>query len=173
MDDLRTLSLADAGVLSIDPQEVSPQKLLNDVQATYLHMASQKNIKIELNIASDLPMLNIDPGRMTQVLTNILDNALRHTPEGGQIELAAKEVQDGVEISIQDSGPGVKGEDVNRIFNRFYRTDGSRYREDGGSGLGLAIAKSIVEMHKGQIWAESKPGQGLKIAIRFPALSDN
>lgn len=173
VDDLRTLSLADAGVLSIDPQEVSPQKLLNDVQATYLHMASQKNIKIELNIASDLPMLNIDPGRMTQVLTNILDNALRHTPEGGQIELAAKEVQDGVEISIQDSGPGVKGEDVNRIFNRFYRTDGSRYREDGGSGLGLAIAKSIVEMHKGQIWAESKPGQGLKIAIRFPALSDN
>ena len=112
-------------------------------------------------------MLNIDPGRITQVLTNVLDNALNHTPEGGQITLEANSVQDGVELSIQDSGPGIRGEDVDRIFSRFYRTDSARHRDEGGSGLGLAIAKSIVEMHKGNIWAESKPGQGLKIVIRF------
>ena len=169
VNDLRTLSLADAGELSINEQEVSPEKLLNDLQATYAYIASQKDVKIQLDVAPEIPMLMIDPGRMTQVLTNILDNALRHTPQGGQIELAARKVEEGIELSIQDSGPGVKGEDANRIFERFYRTDSARHRDDGGSGLGLAIAKSIVEMHKGRMWAESQPGQGLKIVIRFPA----
>jgi len=169
VNDLRTLSLADAGELSVNLQEVSPQKLLNDLQATYFYIARQKNVNIQLEVASEIPMLNIDPVRMTQVLTNILDNALRHTPDGGQITLAAHKVEVGVELSIQDSGPGIKGEDANRIFERFYRADAARNRESGGSGLGLAIAKSIVEMHGGRMWAESQPGQGLKIIIRFPA----
>ena len=168
VEDLRTLSLADAGELSINLQEVLPQKLLRDIQATYQHIASRKNVKIRLEASSETPMLQIDPGRMTQVLTNIFDNALRHTPEGGQITLSAQKVDNGVQLSIQDSGPGIEGEDTNRIFERFYRTDSARHRDGGGSGLGLAIAKSIVEMHQGQIWAESKPGQGLKIIIRFP-----
>jgi signal transduction histidine kinase len=168
VDDLRTLSLADAGELSITRQEVSPQKLLDDLRTTYLHTASQKNVKIQLDVASNIPRLNIDPGRMTQVLTNILDNALKHTPEGGQVKLSAGQVGDNVELSIQDSGPGIEGEDSNHIFERFYRTDSARHRDDGGSGLGLAIARSIVEMHQGQIRAESEPGQGLKIIIRFP-----
>jgi len=168
VNDLRTLSLADAGELSIFLQEVSPQKLLNDLQGTYQHLASQKNVIITTDAASELPMLNIDPGRMTQVLTNILDNALQHTPEGGKITLSAKSVEGGIELAIQDSGPGIQGEDINRIFNRFYRADAARHRDDGGSGLGLAIAKSLVEMHQGHIWAESEPGQGLKIVIHFP-----
>ena len=172
VDDLRTLSLADAGELSITLQDVSPQKLLNDIHAAYSHIASQKNVKIQLDVSSEIPMLNIDPGRMTQVLTNIFDNALRHTPEGGQIILAAQTIDDSLQLSIQDSGPGIEGEDANRIFERFYRTDSARHRDDGGSGLGLAIAKSIVEMHRGQIWAESEPGQGLKIIIRFPASNE-
>ena len=169
VDDLRTLSLADAGELSINLQEVSPQKMLLDLQATYLHIASQKDVKIQLDVASEIPMLDIDPGRITQVLTNILENALHHTPPGGHITLSAKSVEEGVELSIQDSGPGIEGENVNRIFERFYRTDAARHRDEGGSGLGLAIAKSIVEMHQGQIWAESEPGQGLKVSIRFPS----
>jgi two-component system sensor histidine kinase BaeS len=173
VDDLRTLSLADAGELSIMLQEVSPQKLLNDIHAAYSHIASQKNVKFQLDVPSEIPMLNIDAGRMTQVLTNIFDNALRHTPEGGQIVLAAQTIDDNIQLSIQDSGPGIEGEDANRIFERFYRTDSARHRDAGGSGLGLAIAKSIVEMHRGQIWAESKPGQGLKIIIRFPASNEN
>jgi signal transduction histidine kinase len=168
VEDLRTLSLADAGELNISKQEVSPQKLLEDLRSTYLHIASQKNVIIQLDVSSELPMLNIDPGRMTQVLTNILENALKHTPEGGQVHLSAQKVGDGIELSVQDSGPGIEGEDANRIFERFYRTDSARHRDDGGSGLGLAIARSIVEMHQGLIRAESKPGQGLKIIIRFP-----
>jgi two-component system sensor histidine kinase BaeS len=168
VDDLRILSLADAGELSIHLQEVSPQKLLSDIQATYLYLASQKNVEIQLDMASDMPMLKIDPVRMTQVLTNVLDNALRHTPEDGQIKLSARTVQDGIELSIQDSGSGVEDEDANRIFERFYRTDSARHRDRGGSGLGLAIAKSIVQAHNGQIWAESAPGQGLTVKIKLP-----
>jgi len=168
VDDLRTLSLADAGELSITLQKVSPQKLLNDLRTTYLHIASQKDVIIQLDAASDIPMLNIDPGRLTQVLTNVFDNALQHTPEGGQINLSARSVSNGVELSIQDSGPGIEGEDVDRIFERFYRTDSSRHRDKGGSGLGLAIAKSIILAHNGQIWAESAPGQGLTVIMRLP-----
>jgi len=170
VEDLRTLSLADAGELSINLQEVPPQKLLKDIQVTYQHIASQKNINIKLEAETDIPSLHIDPRRMTQVLTNIFDNALRHTPEGGQISLSARKVADGVQLSIQDSGLGIEGEDANRIFERFYRTDTARHRDDGGSGLGLAIARSIVEMHQGQMWAESEPDQGLKIVIQFPLL---
>jgi len=169
VDDLRTLSLADAGELSINLQEVPAKKLLNDIQTTYSHLARQRDVKIRVDTASDMPMLNIDPGRMTQVLTNLLDNALRHTPEGGHIDLVARNVEGGVELSIQDSGPGIQNGDVNRIFQRFYRTDASRHRDEGGSGLGLAIAKSIVELHNGHIWAESSLGAGLKIVMQFPA----
>ena len=168
VDDLRTLSLADAGELSINRQAVAPQKLLHDLQATYQHIAGQKNVIIAVEIPSELPMLDIDPGRMIQVLTNILDNALHHIPEGGKINLSARRVDDSVELSIQDSGPGIGSEDVNRIFSRFYRADEARNRDDGGSGLGLAIAKSIVQAHNGQIWAESEPGQGLTVYIKIP-----
>ena len=168
VEDLRTLSLADAGELSIIPQDVSPQKLLNDLQATYQHIAGKKKVKISVDTPSEPSMLNIDPDRMTQVLTNILDNALRHTPEGGQITLSAQNVQEGVQLSVQDNGPGIQGEDANRIFNRFYRIDDARNRDSGGSGLGLAIAKSIVQAHDGKIWAESGPGQGLTVFIQLP-----
>ncbi len=168
VEDLRMLSLADAGELSIVIQEVSARKLLNDVRTTYQQIAAQKKITINLDIPSDIRTLKVDPGRMTQVLTNILDNALRHTPPDGQINVSARNVEAGVEISIKDSGPGVGGEDINRIFTRFYRADEARSRDIGGSGLGLAIARSIVQAQDGKIWAESEPGQGLTIYIKVP-----
>ena len=108
---------------------------------------------------------------MTQVLTNILDNALRHTPAGGRIVLSAKEVNDQIELAIQDSGPGLDAEELARIFERFYRTDLSRQRDgemSGGSGLGLAIAKSIVQAHGGQVSAELEAGKGLKVIVSLP-----
>jgi signal transduction histidine kinase len=171
INDLRTLSLADAGELSMQMETIEPQRLVQEVSALYQYQAQKKNITFETEIAPDLPMIEVDPGRMTQVLTNILDNAMRHTPEGGRILFAAKKVEDMVELSVQDSGPGLDIEDADRIFERLYRADPSRYREDGGSGLGLAIAKSIVQAHGGQISAESEPGSGLKIRIRLPGKS--
>ena len=105
---------------------------------------------------------------MKEVFTNILDNALRYTPENGHIVLSASLVEDAVEMKVQDSGPGVDHDELDRIFERFYRTETSRTRDEGGSGLGFAIARSIVEKHNGRIWGESKPGQGLTVVIRLP-----
>lgn len=171
VNDLRTLSLADAGELSIAPQRIEPERLIQEVTALYQYRTQMKNISLQLDIAAPLPTIEVDSGRMTQVLTNILDNALRHTPEGGKIILSAKRFGDQVELAIQDSGPGVPAENLERIFERFYRTDSARQREDGGSGLGLAIAKSIVQAHEGQVSAESEAGKGLKIIIRLPRSS--
>jgi two-component system, OmpR family, sensor histidine kinase BaeS len=168
INDLRMLSLADAGELSMQMETVEPQRLVQEVSSLYQYQAQKKNISVDLEITPDLPLIEVDPGRMTQVLTNILDNAMRHTPDGGHIVFAAREVENMVELSIQDSGPGLDIGDVGRIFERLYRVDASRYREDGGSGLGLAIAKSIVQAHGGQISAEAEPGSGLKIRIRLP-----
>jgi signal transduction histidine kinase len=173
VNDLRILSLADAGELSIAPQIIEPARLLQEVAAIYQYQTQRKNITLELEIASPLSDIEVDPGRMTQVLTNILDNALRHIPEGGRIVLSAKnaDANDQVALAIQDSGPGLPVEDLERIFDRFYRTDSSRQRDNasaGGSGLGLAIARSIVQAHGGSISAESETGQGLKVIVKLP-----
>lgn len=165
VNDLRILSLADAGELPLYPQSVSLQKLLQDLAALYQYQMQKKNITLIVDITPPLPELTIDPARMTQVFTNIVDNALRHTPAGGRVTLSAKPAPHGVDISIRDSGPGLPSEDLERIFDRFYRADASRNRGDGGSGLGLAIAKSIVQAHNGQIRAESEMGSGLMIVI--------
>lgn len=171
INDLRILSLADAGELSIHLQSVQPERLLNEVAVLYQYQTQRKNITFTLDVSPELPPIEVDPGRMTQVLTNILDNAFRHTPEGGTIMLAAKELEDQLELAIQDNGPGLDSEDLERIFERFYRADPSRQREDGGSGLGLAIARSIVQAHGGQLSAESEPGQGLKVSVLLPKKS--
>jgi signal transduction histidine kinase len=171
VNDLRTLSLADAGELSVNLQSVEPDRLLNEVALLYQVEAQKKNISLSLVVSSHLPSIEVDPGRMTQVLTNILDNALRHTPDGGRIAIFAGQTGTHVEISVQDSGPGLPAGDLDRIFERFYRTDFSRQRDGaipGGSGLGLAIARSIVQAHGGQLTAESEPGSGLKVILRLP-----
>lgn len=168
VNDLRTLSLADAGELTIHLQAVAPEHLIQEIASLYQVETQKKDISLELDVASPLPAIEVDPGRMTQVLTNILDNAVRHTPEGGRIILSAKQADDHVEFAIHDSGPGLPPDDLDRIFDRFYRTDSSRQRDgdlSAGSGLGLAIAKSIVQAHGGKIYAESKTGQGLRVII--------
>jgi len=148
---------------------MEPKRLIHEVAALDQYETQKKNISLDVDIAASLPTIEVDPGRMTQVLTNILDNATRHTPEGGHIILSAKQTNGQVELAIQDSGPGLKPDDLERIFERFYRADSSRQRGDGGSGLGLAIAKSIVQAHNGQLSAESDAGAGLKIKILLPA----
>src|SRR5687767_1984408 len=176
VNDLRILSLADAGELTINLQAIEPERLLQEVASLYQYQAQRKNITLDLEIPSPLPTIEMDPGRMTQVITNILDNALRHTPEGGRIILSGRPTKDRVEFSVQDSGPGLETEATARIFDRFYRTDSARQRGGdfpGGSGLGLAIAKSIVQAHGGQVSAQSEVGKGLKVIITLPIKSSN
>lgn len=169
VNDLRTLSLADAGELSVDFQPVNINDLISDIHTHYLTLFNQNRITLNLEPAPVILKANLDPGRFTQVLNNILDNATRYTPAGGHVTLAARLIEDRIQLSVKDSGEGVTPEEAAHLFDRFYRADESRTRDDGGSGLGLAIAKSIVEMHKGRIWAESEKGKGLRVVIELPA----
>jgi signal transduction histidine kinase len=168
VEDLRTLSRADAGELALLRQPVSPRSLLERVRGIYAHAAEKKGIHLKLKAARDLAEINVDERRMLQVLSNLLDNALRYTPKGGSVTLAAAAQEDGVTLSVQDTGPGIPAEDLAHVFERFYRGDRSRAEEGGASGLGLAIARSLVQAHGGEMHAESAPGQGTKMVIRLP-----
>ncbi|NWF63394.1 MAG: HAMP domain-containing protein [Chloroflexi bacterium] len=170
VNDLRTLSLADAGELSMEFQPVDVNALMSDIHAHYLTLFHQKRITLDLEPAPGILTANLDPNRFAQVLNNILDNALRHTPAGGSVRLKTQLTENRIKLSVQDSGEGIAPEEAQRLFDRFYRVDESRNRHDGGSGLGLAIAKSIVEMHNGRIWAESEKGKGLQMIIELPAV---
>ena len=165
---MRTLSLSDAGELHLNQQDTLPKELLERAAAARKQEALANQVQLQI-AAEDLPAVNVDADRMTQVLVNLLDNALRYTPAGGQISLTAGITADGVEMVVKDTGPGIPQEDLDHLFERFYRGDKSRQREEGGSGLGLAIAKSLVESQGGEIRVESKPGEGAAFIIELPA----
>ena len=167
--DLRMLSLADAGELSLDPQPIPPQLLLEQAAALFRHQAEQRQVTIEASSQADLPELKVDEARMMQVLGNLITNALRYTPAGGKITLSAHCAGEQIEICVQDTGEGIAAEDLPDIFNRFHRSDKSRHSEEGESGLGLAIVKALVELHGGSTAAESTPGQGTSIHLYFPS----
>jgi signal transduction histidine kinase len=169
IEDLRTLSLADAGELPMTKVQIAPQTLLERTAAAYRGRAEQCEIALQIGAAPDLPLLNVDPDRMGQVLGNLMDNALRYTDPGGQITLAAGSAGESVQLSVQDSGAGIPPEDLPYVFERFYRGDPSRQAQDGASGLGLAIAQSLVQAHGGSISVESTVGQGASFTISIPA----
>ncbi len=164
VDDLRLLSLADTGELSLNLQPMSPLVLIERVIARHSVGAAQLQINLQLEAPDDLPLVNVDVERMSQVLDNLLLNAFRYTPEGGTVRLGANVLGDRVDITIADNGKGISAEDLPHIFDRFYRGDKSR-QHNGESGLGLAIAKSIVEAHGGRIMVASDPNQGAKFTI--------
>ncbi len=168
VEDLRLLSLAEAGELPLALRLVSPRSLLERAVLAHSPAAQQKQIELLLNVPLNLADVLVDSDRMAQVLDNLLSNGLRYTPENGRIQLAASQTPTAIQITVQDSGSGLDDTELAHLFDRFYRADKSRQRHEGGSGLGLAIAKSIVENHNGRIWAESKPGQGATFCIQLP-----
>jgi signal transduction histidine kinase len=165
IDDLRTLSLADAGELKLTRQQIWPQELLERSASAHLAQAQQQNVSLQVKAAADLPTIEVDPDRMAQVLGNLVSNALRYTPEGGRIVLSAESDSQAVYLQVQDNGDGIDPGDLPYIFNRFYRADKSRQQQKGESGLGLAIARSIVEAHGGAISVESGLGKGTTFTI--------
>ncbi len=163
--DLRTLSLADAGELTLTRQIVHPQELLERIAAAHLPRAQQLGIALQITTQANMPSIHIDPERMAQVLGNLISNALRYTPTGGQISLAATQQGSSVLLTVQDNGVGIAPDELPRIFDRFYRGDEARQANEGESGLGLAIAKSLVELHGGMITVESALGEGTTFTI--------
>ncbi len=177
VDDLRLLTLADAGQLPLDLQDVEVHQLLADLRDAFALQAAEAGITLRVEAPHKaLPSLRADPQRLGQVLGNLLANALRHTPPGGQVTLGAAPVgagegREAVELWVADTGDGVLPEDLPQIFDRFWRGDRARaHREGVGSGLGLAIARSLVQLHGGRIWAESEgvPGKGTTVSMALP-----
>ena len=168
VEDLRTLSLSEADELTLTLQPVSPTDLIDRVSGAYLPKVRAANISLETEADMSLPDVNADSYRIVQVFGNLMENALRYAPSGGRIKLSARSVSDGIEFRVRDSGPGIPEADLPHIFDRFYRGDKSRSRQDGGSGLGLAISKSIIQAHGGQIWAESALNEGTTIVFVLP-----
>jgi signal transduction histidine kinase len=189
VDELHTLSLADAGELRVDRQPIAPRQILTRVAETYRHAAEQQGVTLRAEAGGDLPELCVDVEQIVRALGNLVTNALRHTPAGGTVTLsAAVETNDQrpttknnrpealvvgpsslVVLRVCDTGEGIAPEHLPSVFERFYRADPSRQQATGGSGLGLAIVKSIVEAHGGQVGAASARGQGTVITITLPA----
>ena len=168
VEDLRTLSLADAGELTLRRRAVDPKALLERAGLAHVVSARQKNISLRVEAPDSLPSVAVDVERMTQVLNNLVTNALRFSSEG-QIVLSASSGKNWVILQVTDSGMGIAQEELRQIFDRFYKVDRSRHRDgQSQSGLGLAIAKAIVEAHSGTIAAESALGEGTRFTIRLP-----
>jgi len=171
VDDLHTLSLSEAGELSLECEPTAPEDLVQSAVAAHTASAEAKGIRLQAEVALPLPEVDVDPDRIMQVLNNLLSNAQRYTPAGGQIVVSARQAGSAVQFRVQDTGPGLSEEDRTLVFERLHRGDKARHRSDGGSGLGLSIARALVERHGGRMWAESAPGQGATFIFELPALT--
>jgi two-component system OmpR family sensor kinase/two-component system sensor histidine kinase BaeS len=171
VDDLQTLSLAEAGQLHLKLEPLDINELLMDVATSFSGQMDAAGIDLQVKpqgTSQDL-IISGDVERLDQVFSNLMGNALRHTPKGGSIMLTAESTPKGVRILVRDTGEGIPPEDLPYIFDRFWRGDKSRQRKSGaGSGLGLAIARQFVVAHGGQITVESQPGVGTTFAIDLP-----
>ena len=174
INDLRLISLAEAGELRLERRLTNLGELIQAVKEKFYPQCLLKGIVLELSLDDGLPKVSVDADRITQVLNNLVGNALRYTPQGGAITLHAGNGSNSVnevDISVTDTGSGIAAEDLPLVFDRFYRVDRSRTRASGGSGLGLAIAKQLIEAHGGTVRAISpvygEPGQGYGTRITF------
>jgi signal transduction histidine kinase len=171
ISDLRLLSLAEAGQLTLARSTIDFKQLAVHTVERMRPQAEAEDIQLVTHVAEDLPHVDIDMDRMSQVLGNLLGNALRHTSSKGQVSLqvyqhATDGDKPGIIVEVKDTGEGILPEDLPFVFDRFYRADKSRSRASGGSGIGLAIVKQLVEAHGGHAWAESA-GVGSGSAFKF------
>jgi two-component system OmpR family sensor kinase/two-component system sensor histidine kinase BaeS len=172
--DLRELALAEAGQLAIERRPVDLRDLVGRVAAAVEPAVAEKNIALSMKASPNLPLVSADPDRLSQVTHNLLSNALRHTPPGGNISLRAGyegEQAREVWLEVSDTGEGIHPEQLPYVFDRFYRADPARSRDSGGSGLGLAIVRAIVEAHGGRVSVASDgvPGHGSTLTVYLPS----
>ena len=173
VEELRLLALAEAGALRLALEPDSVQDLIRRSVDAFSPKAEAEGLVIGLDIQPELPLVLMDRERVSQIVGNLLENAILHTPEGGRIAVSAKQVGSGtVEVAVTDTGEGIRKGDLEAIFERLYRVDPSRSRATGGVGLGLTIAKQLVEAHGGSISAESTIGEGSKFRFGLSVAED-
>ena len=164
---LLDMSRIEAGTLRVEPERIDLRPIIQETAAAFQRMTS---LPIVLQIPPALPMLLADPRRIRQVLRNLIENAIKYSPDGGTITISVTSTADHLWVSVSDQGIGIEPEKLPNIFGRFYQIDTSPTRRVGGIGLGLSICKAIVEAHHGQIWAESQPGVGSTFHFTLPLL---
>lgn len=169
VDDLQELAQAEAGALRINIVPTDAGQILRFAAARFEPAAETKDIRLVCQVPGGLPHVAADPDRVSQILNNLIANALRHTPPGGQITLSAAAREGFVEITVADTGEGMAPEDLPHVFDRFWRADRSRSRAGGGAGLGLAIVRALVEAQGGRVRAASEgPGKGSAFSFTLP-----
>lgn len=164
--DLLDVSTIEAGGFAITPAKVDIGAILREAVESFEELAREKGIALSCHSPETLPPALGDSARLVRVLSNLIDNALKFTPEGGQVSLEAQRHPNQIHVCVRDTGSGIPAEALPRIFDRFWR---AHRTARAGAGLGLAIAKGIVEAHGGRIWATSKPGEGTTICFSVPA----
>lgn len=168
VEDLRTLALADAGELDLERTPTDIVNLVERVVDRFQPQLISSQIALDLSRPEKCPSFSLDPGRIEQILGNILSNAMRYTPPGGNIHVNLNCSPSGIQLKVHDSGPGIPEEALPYIFERFYRVDKSRSRSEGGSGLGLAIARQLARAHGGTLTAENDPQGGAIFTLTIP-----
>jgi signal transduction histidine kinase len=165
LDALMDISEAETGVMALSKKEISLKKLILPIYEMYQMVAETRRIGIVLHVPEDI-RIYADPDRIGQVLANLLDNAVKFTEEGGRVTIEAEHKDQGVRISVGDTGPGIPDHDMERIWERLYRGDQSRSQK--GLGLGLSLVKAIVTAHGGTIEVHSRPGEGSVFIVSLP-----
>jgi signal transduction histidine kinase len=171
IDDLEDLARAEAGQLKLEKSSIDMGEEIESIVAGLRPIASERKLCLRVEVQESLPSLYADPARVRQAIGNLLSNALKHTPAGGEILISASLKEGKIEIMVRDNGAGIPAEHLPFIFERFYRADLSRARSTGGAGLGLAIVKHLAEAHGGRAWAESAVAAGSSFFISLPLSS--
>ncbi len=167
-EDIGAVSHAEEGGLHIHPRAVDPAALAGTAADAARDRYTAKAVRLQTRLHTHQPVL-ADPDRIGQVLTNLLDNALRHTPPGGVVTLGCDQIERWIQYTVTDTGEGIPAEHLDHVFDRFFRVDTARDRAHGGSGIGLSIAKALVEAHGGGISVDSGgPGRGATFSVRLP-----
>jgi signal transduction histidine kinase len=182
VDDLLDLSRIESGGFRVEPEIVSITETAHEAIAPGRAQMDEKRVEFVTDVPPEYEFVFADPAALRQILSNLVGNAIRYVPEGGRVEVSARcagqaasqrgDRREWIQVSVTDNGAGISATHLPRIFERFYRADAARSREEGGTGLGLAIVKHLVEAHGGTVDAESTPGRGTTIRFLLPAPDD-
>lgn len=168
IDDLFQMAQLNAGGFQLELEDSSLADLVSDTLESFAELAARQNLTLSGSVDPSLDPVRMDTRRIGRVLNNLIGNAIRHTPAHGEVKVTAWRTHSGVEVSVEDTGEGIRVDDLPHIFDGFYRGEKSRSRATGGAGLGLAISRGIVRAHGGEIKVESEIGKGSRFTFRLP-----